>query len=165
LVPWVSARGFSPTGCRSLVRGIRLVLLRAGDVESNPGPDGGPCVRCGLTPAPGKRALLRCREGCGRVCHYKEACSGLRMGEQRQGIWACEVCVVVSGGWLPPSPNLVKCRLRRHLANPLVNQGPYLVKRDPTVRPNCTTLRTRLLLGGCCADRCGSVPPWERRWG
>ena len=104
MAAWVSARGFPPTGCRSLVRGIRLVLLRAGDVESNPGHDGGPCVSCGLTPAPGKRALLRCREGCGRVCHYREACSGLRRGEQRQGIWACEVCVVVSGGVAPPQP-------------------------------------------------------------
>jgi hypothetical protein len=102
LAAWVSAHGFLPTGCRSLVRGIRLVLLRAGDVESNPGPDGGPCVGCGLTPAPGKSALLRCREGGGRECHYKEACSGLRRGEQHQGIW---VCVVVSGGGgSPPAP-------------------------------------------------------------
>jgi hypothetical protein len=69
LAAWVSARGFLPTGCRSLVRCIRLVLLRAGDIESNPGPDGGPCVSCGLTPAPGKRALLQCMEGCGRECH------------------------------------------------------------------------------------------------
>jgi hypothetical protein len=52
------------------------------------------------------------------------------------------------GRWLPPSPILVKCRLRQHLANPLVNQGPYLVKRDPTVRPIYTALRTRSLLGG-----------------
>jgi hypothetical protein len=69
--------GFLPTGCRSLVCGIRLVLLRAGDVESNPGPDRGPCVICGLTPAENARVLLWCREGCGRESHYKEACSGL----------------------------------------------------------------------------------------
>jgi hypothetical protein len=85
---WVSARGFLPTGCRSLVCGIWLALLRAGDLESNPGPDGGPCVGCGLTPAANTRALLWCREGCGRECHRKEACSGLRRGEQHQGIWA-----------------------------------------------------------------------------
>jgi hypothetical protein len=59
------------------------------------------CASCGLTPAPGKRALLRCREGCGRVCHHKEACSGLRTPFKRQGIWSCEVCVVVSGGVAP----------------------------------------------------------------
>jgi hypothetical protein len=88
LAAWVLARGFPPTGCRSMVRGIWLVLLRAGDVESNPGPDGGPCVSCGLPSASDKRALLRCREGCGRESHRKEACSGLRRGEQRQGIWA-----------------------------------------------------------------------------
>ena len=102
LAAWVSARGFPPTGCRSLVRGIRLVLLRAGDVESNPGPDGGACASCGLPSASDKSALLRCRDGCGRESHRKEACSGLRRGEQRQGIWACGVCVVVSGGVAPP---------------------------------------------------------------
>jgi hypothetical protein len=51
------------------------------------------------------------------------------------------------GGWLPPSPNLVKCRLRRYSANPLV-MGPYLVNRDPPVRPNSTILRTGSLLWG-----------------
>ena len=66
------------------------------------------------------------------------------------------------GGWLPPSPNLVKCRLRRHLANPLVNQGPYLVKRDPTVRPICTTLRTKSPLGwGLGRQVRPSLPPGE----
>jgi hypothetical protein len=44
LAAQVLARGFLLTGCRLLVHGIRLVLLQAGDVESNPGPDGGPCV-------------------------------------------------------------------------------------------------------------------------
>jgi hypothetical protein len=33
LAAWVSAHGFLPTGCRSLVRGIRLVLLWAGDID------------------------------------------------------------------------------------------------------------------------------------
>jgi hypothetical protein len=159
LAAWVSARGFLPTRCRSLVRGIRLALFRAGDVESNPGPDGGPCVGCGLLPAANTRALLRCKEGCGRECHHKEACSGLRRGEQRQGILACGVCVVVSRGWLPPSPNLVKCRLRWHLANHLVNQGPYLVNWDPTVRPNCTTLRTESLLWGVLYRQVRLSPP------
>jgi hypothetical protein len=100
----ISAHGFLFTGCRSLVRGIRLVLLRAGDVESNPEPDGGPCVGCGPTPAANIRALLWCRESCGRECHRREACSGLRRGEQRQGIWACGMCVVARGGVAPPQP-------------------------------------------------------------
>ena len=68
----------------------------------------------------------------------------------------------LEGGWLPPSPNLVKCRLRRHLANHLVNQGPYLVKRDPTVRPICTTLRTKSPLGwGLGRQVRPSLPPGE----
>jgi hypothetical protein len=52
---------------------------------------------------------------------------------------------VVNGGWLPLSPNLVKCRLRRHSANPLV-RGPYLVNRDLLDRPNYIILHTRLPL-------------------
>jgi hypothetical protein len=58
------------------------------------------------------------------------------------------MCVVVSGGtggWLLPSPNLVKCHLWQHQANSLV-MGPYLVNRDPLVRPNSTILHTRSLL-------------------
>jgi hypothetical protein len=97
-----SACRFLPTKCRSLVRGIRLVLLRAGNVESNPGPDGGPCVGCGLMPAANTRALLRCKEGCGRECYHREACSGLRRQEQRQEIWECRICLAVSGGVAPP---------------------------------------------------------------
>jgi hypothetical protein len=148
LAAWVSARGFPLTGCCSLVRGIWLALLRAGDVESDPGPDGGPCVGCGLTPAANTRVLLRCRKGCGRECDCKEACSGLHRGEQRQGILACGCVRWLVGGWLPPSPNLVQCRLRWHSANHLVTQGPYLVNQDPPVRPNFTTLHTGSLLWG-----------------
>jgi hypothetical protein len=158
LAAWVSARGFLLTGSRSLVRGIRLALLQADDVESNPGPDGGPCGGCGLTPAANTRVLLRCREGCDKECHRREACSGLHKGEQRQGIWACGICVVVSGGVTPPSPNLVKCRLRRHSANHLVT-GPYLVNRDPPVRPNSTILHTGLLLWGVLCRQVRLSPP------
>jgi hypothetical protein len=96
--------GFLPTGCRSLVHGIRLVLLRAGNVESNPGPDRGPCVVCGKTPAENAKVLLRCREGCGRKSHNKEACSGPQRGEQRQGNWVCGMCMVVNGGMAHPKP-------------------------------------------------------------
>jgi hypothetical protein len=63
------------------------------------------------------------------------------------------------GGWLPPSPILVKCRLWQHLANHLVNQGPYLVNRDPTVRSNYTTLRTRSLLWGVLCRQVWLSPP------
>jgi hypothetical protein len=137
--------GFLPTGCRSLVRGIGLVLLQAGDVKSSPGPDRGSCVVCKQTPAENARALLRCREGCGRESHYKEACSGLQGGEQHQGNWACGLCVVFNGGWVPPSPNLVKCCPRRHSTNPFV-KGLLLVNRDLLVRPGPIISHTSLLL-------------------
>jgi hypothetical protein len=67
------------------------------------------------------------------------------------------------GGWFPPSPNLVKCRLWWHLANHLFNQGPYLVNQDPTVRPNYTTLRTRSLLWGVLCRQVRLSTSWERR--
>jgi hypothetical protein len=102
----VSARGFLLTGCRLLDRGIRLALLWVSDVESNPGPDGGSCVSCGLTPAENTRALLRCREGCGRECHHREACSGLRRGSSVRGFGHMGCVWWLVGGWLPPSPNL-----------------------------------------------------------
>jgi hypothetical protein len=68
------------------------------------------------------------------------------------------MCVVVSGGWLPPSPNLVKYRLRRHSANHLVT-GPYLVNRDPPVRPNSTILRTGSFLWGVLCRQVWLSPP------
>jgi hypothetical protein len=57
------------------------------------------------------------------------------------------MCVVVNGEWLPPNPNLVKCRPRQHLANPLV-EGLRLVNWVLLVRPNHTISRTSLLLWG-----------------
>jgi hypothetical protein len=89
--------GFLRTGCCSLVCGVRLFFLWAGDVESNPGSDRGPCVACGQTPVEN----ARCSEGCGRECHYKEACSGLQRGHQRQGNWVCGMCVVVDSQATP----------------------------------------------------------------
>jgi hypothetical protein len=68
---------FLRSGSHLLVHGIQLILHQASDVESNSWPERGSCVGCGLTPGPNARALLRCREGCGRDSHYREACSGL----------------------------------------------------------------------------------------
>jgi hypothetical protein len=135
-------------------------------VESNPGPDGGPCVSCGLTPAPGKRALLRCREGCGRECHYKEACSGRRRGEQHQGIWACGVCVVVSGGVAPAQPQSSQVPPLAAFSQPFGQPGSLPSQTGSNSKTKLHHLAHRVAPGeGCCAGRCGSVPPWERRWG
>jgi hypothetical protein len=62
------------------------------------------------------------------------------------------------GEWLRPSPNLVKSRLRRHSANHFVT-GPYLVNRDPPVRPNSTILCTGLLLWGVLCRQVRLSPP------
>jgi hypothetical protein len=154
--------GFLLTRCRLLARGIWLVLFQAGDLESNSGPDRGPCVVCGQTPAENARALLWCTEGCGRESHYKEACSGLQRGSSIKGTGHVGCLWWLMGGGSPQS-NLVKCRHRRHLANPLV-KGLPLVNRDLLVRPNHIISRS-CCCEGCCAGRCGSVPPQERRLG
>jgi hypothetical protein len=95
--------------------------------------------------------------------------------------------MVVNGGWLPTSPNLVKCRPRRYLANPLV-KGLFLVNRVLLIRPNhiisgtssllwcvlCRQVRLSAplgegvglvllfqILGMAGVEGCG---PWERPW-
>jgi hypothetical protein len=158
LAAWVSARGFPTTGCRSLVRGIRLVLLRASDVESNPRPDGGPCVSCGLPSTSDKRALLRCREGCGRESHRKEACSGLRRGEQPQGISACGVCVVVSGGVAPHQPQSSQVPPPAAFSRPFGHPGSL---PSQTGSNSQTKLHHLGVGGGCWPWRW----PWCWNWG
>jgi hypothetical protein len=71
-------------------------------------------------------------------------------------------CVwLLMGVWLPPSPNLVKCRPRRHSANPLV-KGLHLVNRDLLVRPNHIISHTNSLLWGVlCRQERLSAPPGE----
>jgi hypothetical protein len=69
-------------------------------------------------------------------------------------------CVVLSmKGWLPYSPNIVKCRPWRHSANPLVKVLP-LVNWDLLVRPSHIFLRTSSLLWGvlCRHLRLSALP-------
>ena len=89
-------------------------LLRSGDIESNPGPLRGSCAECGGNFTPQSRPLS-CAEGsCGRQCHRKAVCSGLRSLEaQRQGVWRCGICTGAVGGGL----------LGETLAPPLTSPG------------------------------------------
>ena len=88
--------------------GPRLLLLRAGDVEMNPGPAGGEaCWRCSIRIKAGD-PFLRCVSGCERVSHCQEGCSGLKRTRQqrvRQGHehWRCPEC---SGGTPVPTAPL-----------------------------------------------------------
>ena len=76
-------------------------LLRSGDIESNPGPLRGSCAECGGNFTPQSRPLSCGEASCGRQCHRKAVCSGLRSLEaQRQGVWRCGICTGAVGGLL-----------------------------------------------------------------
>ena len=68
---------------------IRILLLRAGDVEQNPGPSQSmpKCKPCGKT----LRSNLTCRT-CSATSHKQEACSGLKRGQQTPGHLTCTDC-------------------------------------------------------------------------
>ena len=84
--------GFLAAGRLSPDHDDRLLLLRSGDVETNPGPDPGEsCASCGLSMGT-YRLTLRCDNGCGAVSHRRKACSGLERVDQNRGIWRCIGC-------------------------------------------------------------------------
>ena len=88
---------FSAAGHCNPDHGDRLLLLRSGDVETNPGPGpGGCCAFCGLSMET-YHGPLRCAAGCGAVSHRRMACSGLRREDQNRGIWWCAGCTLPSG--------------------------------------------------------------------
>lgn len=92
-VAWsATCGGFLAAGRLSPDHGDRLLLLRSGDVETNPGPDPGEsCASCGLSMGT-YRLTLRCDNGCGAVSHRRKACSGLERVDQNRGIWRCIGC-------------------------------------------------------------------------
>ena len=96
-----SLGGFFVAGCQRPDHDSRLLLLRSGDVESNPGPDstGGGCASCGETLGSYRRPL-KCAAGCGALSHRRQACSGLGREGQNRGIWRCVGCP------LPQLPSL-----------------------------------------------------------
>ena len=73
---------------------VRMLLMRAGDVEVNPGP-GLFCKPCGRTLRT-NQPHLRCGS-CIATSHKQEKCSGLRRVSQTPGNWTCSDCV-------PPVP-------------------------------------------------------------
>ena len=62
---------------------LRFLLLRAGDVESNPGPE---CISCGQ---PTRQVPLSCTvESCDKVAHSQRVCSGIR-GKGKKDLGRC----------------------------------------------------------------------------
>ena len=77
-------------------------LLRAGDVESNPGPS---CSSCNVTLRSGAPSLECSEAGCTARCHEKKECSGMsRYGSQPE--WRCRS----HGGTVVEPPTAIPAR-------------------------------------------------------
>ena len=80
-------RMFSLTGQLHSAQLIRLLLARAGDVESNPGPSCSTCLKALHKSKP----FLSC-SSCHSLTHKGEICSGLSRTLQAHGSWTCKRC-------------------------------------------------------------------------
>ena len=68
----------------------RIILMRSGDIELNPGPEDGVsrCHTCSKNLRAG--TFLTCG-GCGRTSHKQEKCSNTKKGESKEA-WRCTDC-------------------------------------------------------------------------
>ena len=93
---------FSKAGQISSANLIRMLLLRAGDIESNPGPR---CDACSKELRQNQSHLF-CSE-CPNTCHKQEKCSGLLRAAQVRAVWKCSSCIQGSPIVRQPSPNVI----------------------------------------------------------
>lgn len=98
---------------------LRLLLLRAGDVERNPGPATRACSTCSTTVRANSSPLV-CSRVCGRVCHKQESCSGLTRAMQAIGTWVCHASCDGT-----PAPGVDQQHVM--LPTPVANTGPTRV--------------------------------------
>ena len=77
-------------GGRQPDRGLRTLLLRSGDIESNPGPQHGQrCARCSGTIKRNFVPLSCGSAACDRVCHRQEKCSDIARTQIEREQWFC----------------------------------------------------------------------------
>ena len=82
---------FFPPGQLPSALLIRSLLIRAGDVESNPGPsDRVRCKPCGRNIRV-NQVHLTCT-GCGAASHKQESCSGVKRAALASSSWRCCEC-------------------------------------------------------------------------
>ena len=123
---------------------IRMLLLRAGDVEQNPGPT---CKACNIAIAAGK-PYLSCAS-CDAISHKGEKCSGLSRTRQALDIWNCKSCAqdetqaastLTPPSPSPPSASSPDCTLRRGNQVTLVGQvgAPRQVFSSAASSHRCT---------------------------
>ena len=65
-----------------------IILLRAGDVERNPGPKTTPCTSCGATIRRDSGLTCSFRD-CDRRCHKQQKCSGISRYKLQSSSWMC----------------------------------------------------------------------------
>ena len=91
-----------------------MLLLRAGDVEANPGT--GPCCKpCGSTLST-NQPHLKCGS-CIATFHKQEKCSGLRRVSQTPGNWTCIDCIPPRY-CTPPLPSTVSTLVGQPIGTP-----------------------------------------------
>ena len=82
---------------------LPILLIRAGDVELNPGPDGNDCYKC-------QKPLMKRKDvviaaiciTCGNKSHKGPECSGVKKGKLNEATWKCQICA--------PPPPVKTCR-------------------------------------------------------
>ena len=93
---------FSKAGQITSANLIRMLLLRAGDIESNPGPR---CDACSKELRQNQTHLI-CSE-CPNTCHKQKKCSGLLRAAQVRAVCKCSSCNQGSPIVRQTSPNVI----------------------------------------------------------
>ena len=82
---------------------LPILLIRAGDVELNPGPGGNECYKCHKSLKKRKDELIAaiCIT-CGNKSHKGPECTGVKKGKLNEATWKCQICA--------PPPPVKTCR-------------------------------------------------------
>ena len=137
---------------------LRSLITLAGDIELNPGPTDR-CTVCNGVIRRGTNPLT-CAKGCGKSCHIKEQCSGIKYRCIRDTQWVCsQNC---SGSPTPTAPPFPLAQVtsgatpppNRGEDTPIASPGSQL--RDPlaaTPRASLVSQSVSTGLGKCLACR------------
>ena len=117
---------FSVPGGENPASHLRLLLLRAGDVEQNPGPASAKllCQQCNKKLRSDQRHFSCTTPGCPATSHIQEACSGLPK-QSRPQRWVCQL----HSGRTPPNTSVgssspAEGTAGSHCAEQVVNETP-----------------------------------------
>ena len=144
---------------------LRLLLIRAGDIETNPGPA---CHACNKTLRPSQAFLTCSNPNCDTASHKLECCSGIKRAALQTDTWLCIDC----GGAQPISrPNSRTAQNAVILVGQIVSASPTanlqgVPKRSCLVCDRSTRPSLRpLICAGClreCHKSCSSLSRTEQ---